>query len=346
MYPTSPGFVRCLGLWLIASLILGAPGQVVAAAPAGGGKVFQALLNAAQKEFDAGNFERAGELFVEIWKQDKATRPALYNAARAYQLGGKLDKADELFREMLALPGLDPATKAKCDAQLATIAERRSEKKAEAAVAAESAGQVAVAAGLWADALRLQPGKLAWVLRLARALHLAGQKAEARAAYAQWLAAAPAEAVDRRQVLAWQDELGSGPAAVAPGGQMTQPPAATATVAIPLASHSQWPAWTALAVGAVGLGSGGVLLALAKADADALQDRFAKRDGAGRIVGLTPGEAATAAGKVDDGYLRGWVATGVGAVALGAGVWLKQRPTAARVAVVPVANGAVCVVRF
>ena len=79
------------------------------------------VFAAAQKEFGAGHFERAGELFLEVWQQGKAERPALYNAARAFHLAGKLDKAEALYREFQALPDQDAAVAAKIPAFLEAV---------------------------------------------------------------------------------------------------------------------------------------------------------------------------------------------------------------------------------
>lgn len=70
--------------------------RIASAAPPS--KIAAALINAAQKEFDAGNFERAGDLFHQIWRQDNSQVAALYNAARAYHLAGRADAAGELYR--------------------------------------------------------------------------------------------------------------------------------------------------------------------------------------------------------------------------------------------------------
>jgi TolA-binding protein len=71
------------------------------AAPPDKARALQNLIAAAQREVDAANFERAAQLFLEIWRQDKSLPIVLYNAARAHHLAGKLDKADELYNEYL-----------------------------------------------------------------------------------------------------------------------------------------------------------------------------------------------------------------------------------------------------
>ena len=87
------------GLLTVLLATLAPAGPVLAAPPKS--KVVTALIGAAQKEFDGGNFDRAGELFLDVWKQDKTQTAALYNASRAMHLAGNLDKADDLYREIV-----------------------------------------------------------------------------------------------------------------------------------------------------------------------------------------------------------------------------------------------------
>ncbi len=170
-------------------------------------KTVAALLAAAQKQLDAGNFERAAELFVEIWRMDKTTVPALYNAARSFQLAGQLDKSERLFREMLALADLDPQARAKAQTQLDAVLAKRAERRADEAASAESAGQYEAAVALWADALTLDPKRTEWLKRLGRAAHLGGKRPQALAAYDRYLKAPGLSPADRAQVEAWRGEL-------------------------------------------------------------------------------------------------------------------------------------------
>lgn len=315
-----------------------AAGPVVAAPS----KVMVALVAAAQKEFDAGNFARAGELFLDVWKQDKTQIVAIYNAARAYQLAGNLDKGEELFREMVALPGLDPAVKVKCDNQLQAIGEKRGEQKAEAAATAEKAGNFTLAAQLWGDALGMQPDKMAWLLRQGRAQHLAGNKQAALAIYDRYLALPPEKAPGQSDAARWRAEIAPATFEDAPVPKDVPAAAVVATVQAP----SKWPAYAVLGAGVAAMAGGGILLAVANADDAALQLKFKKVDAAGHIVGMTPAEAATASGKVESQYLQGWIAAGVGAAATGVGVWMLLRKPEAKAVVVPTRDGAMLAVRF
>ena len=351
------------------ALTLALPAASMAAPPAAGkSKVVQALIGAAQKEFEAGNFERAGELYLEIWHQDQETRAALYNAARAYQLGGKIDRADELYRELLAIPDMDPALKAKSQTQLEGVQLKRAERKADEADRAEKSGQYAAAAGLWAEAVRTYPGKMAWLVRQARALHLAGQTANAITAYDKYLASAGEGAADRAQVQAWRQELATkatpvapknepepdkpapvqpdnpapGPIATTPDaakadGQPTpvpkpvQPPKSEAFPIVPVA---------VLSVGGVLTLAGAAIWIKAHGDDSTLQDALSPSHAAV----YTKTQAQTEASRIHGNYVTGGVLAGVGIV--GVGVWLLLRQPKSRVAVLPTVNGATVAWRF
>ena len=219
-------------------------------------KVVQALIAAAQKEFDAGHFERAGELFLEVWLQGKDSRPALYNAARGFHLAGKLDKAESLYRELLALPAPSPA------------------------------------------------------------------------------ASAPSPAA-------------SGPAQPA-NGQDTGPGASVrAATTQPQASTAPLAAWSTLGVGAAVLAGGGVVLALAKGDESDLAARFAARNGAGNIIGISHTEADADIERIEAKYRLGWGLAGIGAVATAVGVvWLLRSERAPAVVVAPAPSGLRVAFRF
>ncbi|MSQ82596.1 MAG: hypothetical protein EXR77_06715 [Myxococcales bacterium] len=360
---------------------MSAPAQRVNAAPGGKSKVVQALIAAAQKEFDAGNFERAGELFWEIWRHDPEARPILYNAARAFQLAGKIEKADELFGELLAITDLDPVLKGKAQNQVEGLLVKRSELKADEAGRAEKASQYALAAGLWAEAIRLQPKKIAWVLRQARAYHLAGQLQLALATYDKYLTAAPATAEDRPQVQTWRDEcVAKPPVAIAtpeppaperPGEKLPEKPVAsppdrpvdgyaavTPSAAVspapdvpkppvkaPPSSDSGLGAWLATGGGAAALVGGVVMLALAtgdKADLAAKQ----KPGSDGKIRDITHAEATAESQRISRNLAIGWALSGVGAVGVAVGAWLLSRPAAGAVAVVPTGDGVLISLRF
>lgn len=298
-------------------------------------KVLDAMVAGAQREFDAGNFARAGDLFLAIWRQDRAPLAAIYNAARAYQLAGNLERAKELFEEMMALPNLEAAVREKCEAQLGAIRLRRSEAKAEAAAKAERDGDMALAAGLWGDALALQPEKRVWQLRRARAQHLAGRAELAREGYEAWLRAAAPDDPERRNAERWLAELK--PKAAAP---------AAAVAAVVEAPGSRLGVWATLGGGALALIGGGVVLALANADEADLQAKMAQTDASGEIVGISHADATATASSIETRYRIGWAAAGAGVAAIGAGVWLLVRAPESSATLLPAGRGVVFALRF
>lgn len=207
--PRSSSWTRRSGvaIGLALALTLAWPSSALCADAPAASKTVAALLAAAQKQLDAGNFERAAELFLEIWRVDKTTVPALYNAARSFQLAGQLDKSERLFREMLALADLDPQARAKAQAQLDAVLAKKAERRADEAAAAESAGQYDAAVALWAEALTLDPKRVEWLKRLGRAAHLGGKHPQALAAYDRFLKSPGQSAADKAQVEAWRAEL-------------------------------------------------------------------------------------------------------------------------------------------
>ncbi|MSP92827.1 MAG: hypothetical protein EXR79_13655 [Myxococcales bacterium] len=371
-----PSLAPSLAPWLAAGLAawLGvAPvASARAAAPTAKSKVVLALIAAAQKEFDAGSFERAGEIFLEIWHQDPSTQPAIYNAARAYQLGGRLERANDLYLELLVAPDMDPALKTKAQAQLDAIKGKRGERKADEADRAEKAGQYAAAAGLWGEAVVLAPTKVQWLLRQARALHLAGQAASALALYDRYLAGTPDSGPDRAQVQGWRAEVEPKPepAVVAPAPPQpalpltppdalpdlptpTDPPAppAVPSATVPAAGVTQPPPEAASSMLPLSLLAGGGALivtgVVVVALANSAEGKLAAHNGPnGRITGISLAAYTEEAHRLSGNYRVGWALTGAGVVGAGVGAWLLLREPSARVVLAPGAGGAVVVVRF
>ncbi len=405
--PTTPSTNRGLALVALGLLVAGsagAPARTAWAAPpakANSAKpnVVRVLLTAAQKEFDAGNFDRAGELFLEVWRTDADARPVLYNAARAFQLAGKIDKAEELYSELLALPALDSALAAKAEIQVAVLRTNRAERKADQAAQAERDGQHADAAALWAEAVRLQPTKIAWLARQARALQRSGQAELAASVFDQYLAQAPANAPGRAEAQAWRKQLPSPKAAVktpvAPAPTVVKPPVVPTppvvkapaapipsdvkateppqvqppapvvltpkrlvptpvkvTYSTPAAAVSQSTpagsagAWTVFGLGAAAALGGGVVLALANSDDNALQQKYGPRGIDGTIAGIGRDQAHAEAARIEQQYLIGWGVAGAGAVATVVGLVLALRTPSPTVAVVPNVAGAQVAWRF
>ncbi|MBI5610783.1 MAG: hypothetical protein HY902_18035 [Deltaproteobacteria bacterium] len=132
-------FVACLASSLAA--------PALAAPKADSPKVVRAkaeALNAEAKEaFKSGQFDRAAELFMQVY--DLSKQPAaVYNAARAREQGGKLVEAKALFELFLRLErtakGQEDAKKriADIDAKLKQDAEDKAKAEAEAKAKAEA----------------------------------------------------------------------------------------------------------------------------------------------------------------------------------------------------------------
>ncbi len=303
------------------------------------GKVVQTLYSAAQKEFDAANFDRAAVLFLQIWRQGKTMPVALYNAARSYHLAGKLDQAEELYREHLALAEAEPAQQAKVQAKLAELRLARADAYAEDALRAEKAGNFTLAVKMWAEAYAISP-KPAWMLKQARAEHLAGNKEAALKGYDKYLALAPEQAPAQADAARWRAEL-------APPSFVDVPlPKEPAPVVVQKAvdKPSSLPGWVALGGGVV-VGVGGLGLYLSTADDRKQFEADTAAKTAGKITGTSKEEAQTLADRINTRVYASWAMGGVGVVAAGVGAYLLTRPATA-VAVAPTGNGVLVAWRF
>ena len=314
--------VACMLAFALATL----PAIALAAGPS---KVVTALINAAQKEFDAGNFERAGQLFAEIYKQDSSQIAALYNAARGFHLGRKFVKAEELYRQLLALPAIEAPLKAKVEGQLVDIQNQRADVKVEEAVKAEEGGNFALAAQLWTDAVRLGGRKLPWVLRLARAKQLAGQKDAALKDYDAYLAETPEDDKGRVDAARWRAEIA--PATYDDVPVPKDAPVAKASLVEP---PSRFPAYATLGGGVVLAAAGLGLYAATQGDMHAYDAKMAESAG-GKVTGWSLQEANAERDRLNGRIYASWGLAGAGAVVAGVGAWLLVRSPETTVALTP-----------
>ncbi|MBI5607535.1 MAG: hypothetical protein HY902_01490 [Deltaproteobacteria bacterium] len=117
------GRVRALALPLVLALLLAQVPVSSHAAPATG--TAQAIAAEACAAFDAGEFERAVDLYLAAYRADPAQVGMIYAAARAAHLAGQLDRADELYRQALQNPGLASDLAEQARQHLADLAARR-----------------------------------------------------------------------------------------------------------------------------------------------------------------------------------------------------------------------------
>ncbi len=316
------------------------------AAFAAASKVVKALSAAAQREFDAGNFDRAGELFLQIYRQEPSELGALYNAARAHHMAGKLAQAAELYAEILAHPQFEAPVKTKVQAFAAEVAKKRGQKAADEAQQAEAANNFSLAAQRWADAVGFQADRRDWQLRRARAEQLAGHADVAVAMYDEWLQAAKADEPQRGDAERWRDELR--PAAKVVVAKPDRVPVAPVPVVSKPAEPRPAPvlAYAVLGTGVAALLGGGVVLGLASSADSTLQSQVQHRDSAGHVDAISYTAAAQEASRIEGQYQLGWALAGAGVVAAGVGTWLWLRDGAVPVAVAPTASGLVVAGRW
>ena len=374
MRPNSNSWTdRLVAALLLCGLAVGGPLPLLAQEKKGG--LVESLIAAAQREFDAGNFARAGDLFLAIWRQDKSLAPtqlaAAYNAARSYQFAGNLEQAEELYRELAAMPNLPEAVRGKCDKQLGLIRERRADDKVALASQAEREGKLELAVSLWSDALTLVPSRRDWALRKARAQHLAGDRAGARASYRAWLDAAGPNEPQRADVERWLSELvqpaveidggdaanngkGEPGAANGPDKGAVQSSTQAKVEATPPAvarrvvdGPARWPGWLLLLGSAGAIGGGGWLLWQGRQTQLDLDDKLHFLDNdSKKIIGITKADADAQAVRISRYYTQGWIAAGVGGVGTVVSLYLLIRDGDTPVAVAPVGRGAVVTMRF
>ncbi|MSP92133.1 MAG: hypothetical protein EXR79_10085 [Myxococcales bacterium] len=275
----------------------------VSAAPPNA-RLGDALVTAAQREFDGGHFERAAELFLDIWRDDDRATVALYNAARSFHLAGSLERAEGVYREFLVRAKLDAATEAKVRNHMADIDRRRAQARAAEAGRAEEAGRYLVAAQLWAEAGALQPDNPGFTLKEGRAQHLAGNAAAARERYRRFLAAAAADDPNRSVAAQWQAALNAGPETAAP------------------TTGRSWAGWSCVVLGAGASGAGLWFVASASTATGELERKLAVTDASGKITGIAETDARAEAARIDRQFVVGWSSVGVGVAAGAVGAWL------------------------
>lgn len=333
---------RHTAMRLIAASVLALPLAMPRPASAvDANRVAEGMADRAAHAYEDGDHLRAADLYESAWRLDPGHSPWLYNAGRAAHVAGKLDRAEALYRQFLALPGRDAVFAGKAQDHLQAIVQRRAENLADQAAFATQARNHASAARLYEQAWQLLPTRIAYLLQAARAELLAGERAGAERDFREWLSRAPADAPERSEAeTALQPAL-----AVAAEPTPTAPPMSVVAPAEPPAPR--WPEWTAVAAGgtltAIGMG----MYLLGSTEEAAYERDLAKTDpSTGWIVGLSHDAANSRADAVQARYVQAAVLGSVGVAALSAGAWLLLRGPQARATLAVAPGGASLAVRF
>ena len=290
----------------------------------------------AAKALEAGDHETAARLYLEAYRLTPEQTDFLYAAAREKLAVGDTQAAQELFQQYLALPGTVPERAARAKTYLAEI---KANTKSREADSARQRGDGALAASLYQEAFALDPTRPDFLLRAGRAAQDVGQKTLAVECLKVFLEKAPPQNTDRAEAENRLKSLTAGTTVVE-----AKPPVVTvvpnersvvSTPAPPNASVEvrkpaerelapRWPTYATLGAG-VGLVATGVVLGvLATKQGSDVDAACGTKDAAGVCVAPTQPQswmhAQTASANVKT--VAAWVTGGVGAAALGAGVWL------------------------
>lgn len=301
-------------------------------------KAAAAMAQKAMRAFETGDHLRAAELYLNAHRMDRTQTAWLYNAARANHIAGKLEQAETLYREFLVNPTGDPAFAGKARGYLQAIALRRADDKADEAGQAARKDQHAAAARVWHAAFKLAPERRNYLLRAARAEHLAGDREAAQRDYNEWLALADDRDPERAEAKAWLDELLAPPLVQPVAAPLLPDAPKLPVVTVPAPPPPQrWPAWTALGSGAVLAGVAGVVWLRARTDHDTLDKELAETNGQGFISGVGHLEARSRASQLETRYTAAAVigSVGLAAVATGVGLLLRKRTAPAELALSP-----------
>ena len=329
----------------------------------------------AAKEYEAGRYPRAVELYLGAWRTDP--RPEyLWALARAEHLAGMHDDALAHYRQFIASPGDQGARVAKGNEYVADIVRIRLAARIQDAEEALKAKEFRVAAQVFLAALALAPDWVDLLFKSAVAEQMAERYEIAEQLLAEYLRRAPQDAKERAEAQTRYESLrkrlgrqadsppppppvgvAPAPPASAPAARTAAParvpappaPAAAAHTAAPVPgvasaqrSPSTTPAWIAIGGGSA-LVLGGIGLYLATAG-DVAAYETAVAEGPGGLISLISYEEAQAQSasiNLRRGTSVALIGAGVATAAIG--TWLLLERTTA-VALVPGANGARLVV--
>ncbi len=344
-----PGTLR--RFLLIATLLL----ATVPAHAIDSRKTAVALAHQAAKAFEAGEMDRAAQAYLEAWHTDSSEPNYLYGAARAEQSAGQRERAEEHYRQFVAMANADPARVSKAKAYLTEFDGIRSDEKVQAAERAEKRGEWRVATAAYSEAWRLRQDRLALLLKTARAAKEDGDTKQAEASLRTYLARAPGNAPDRGEAQAMLDALAGKPVVVTPvepaaateaphAAPMPMPMPTIAEPAKPM-SNRRLAGWWTLGSGAAIAVTGAALIVLGKS-AEAQFNQDLGYDGTVVHGDLTYGQATSRAAWIGSLQTTGVTMLGVGVAVAGVGTALILTSPEAKVALVPDWHGFALAGRF
>ncbi len=352
-------------LWLGVFLALLCMTSATSGLAADKAQVAKTMATQASKAYNAGDYQRAVDLYLSAWRTDPQSG-YLWALARSEHLAGLLDQAMVHYKAFIADPGLEAARVPKAKDYMADIVNGQVAAKLRDAEYALRNKDYTSAALLCRDALQLAPERFDVLFKLAVIEFAAEHWEEAEQVLNDYLARAPADAPDRRgaedRLKAVQKKLGKTPPAPArspePAPADAKPTAAAPLAAKPAApavapgpgiaareSPSNLAAWAALGGGVALLGGGATVLALLQDDWKAYDAAIAQKNSGGKVTGIAFDDSTAQAASLNQRMGLGIGLVAAGAASAGVGAWLLLRMPG-KVAVLPTGQGVVVAVRF
>lgn len=340
-------------------------------------KAAAAMAEQAATAFQTGDLARSAQFYLQAFRQDPSEPSYLYGAARAEHMAGRLEPAEEHYRQFIAAKGADSQRIEKTRGYLRELALARADAKAEDADRSAQKGAWKVAAAVWLDAWHIAPERQRYLFKAARAQHEAGDTDAAIVNLRAYLRDTPPDASDRGEAQALLDQMTAPPkpaaatspaaptpeavapvpAAVAPvlekrpAAQPVAQPVARAPVvvapAVPpkdVASGGNLAKWT-LGGGAVLAAAGLGLVGWGLVEAADYRTRL-NYDGANVRGKLTYDQAAAEIDTIHGHWLAGGILAGVGIAAAGWGAWSLRHDASNSAVLVPLGQGVALVGRF
>ena len=315
-----------------------------------------ALADKAGKAFEAGEMQKAAQLYQEAWRNDPSQPNYLYGVARTEQSARDLDHAEQHFRQFIALTGADPARVQKAQGYLKELQGIRADDKTAEAEQAKGRSDHVLAASLYLDAHRLAPDRHALLVKAAMVEREAGDTKSAAAHLRQFLASAPADAPERATAKALLQQLEPTVAPPPPPKPDLPKKNVAPPVAVPLVSKVTSPPpaqpawrkpakWGGVALGAAGVITAGVLAILASGQQATLDGKRVP-DGRYDLDKISVADGQAQQRSINGKWTGVAVAGGVGVAAGAFGAWLLWSEPAAKVVLAPTSDGFTLAGRF